>query len=47
MALAFGGLLVVVDWTSLNSYGMMWVMILKWSLGSMCGVGILPSKRLF
>ena len=34
-------------WTFLNSYNMMWVMVLEWSFGSMCSVGIVPSKRPF
>ena len=47
MVLASGGLLEVADLISLSSYGMMWVMVLEWSFDSMCGVGIVPSKRPF
>ena len=47
MVLAFGGLLEVAGCTSLNYYIMMWVIVLEWSFGSMCGVGIVPSNRLF
>ena len=47
MMLVSEGLLEVAGWTSLTSYGMMWVMVLEWNFGSMCGVGIVLSKRLF
>ena len=47
MVFASRGLLEVAGWTFLNSYSMRWVMVLEWSFGSMCGVRIVPSKRLF
>ena len=44
LVLASGSLLEMVGWTFLNSSGKRWVMVLEWSLGSMCGVGIVLSE---
>ena len=47
MGSAYGDTLEVASWTSLNSLFMMWGMVLEWNFGSMCGVGIVLSKRPF
>ena len=47
MGSACGDTLEVASWTSLNSLCMMWGMVLEWNFGSMCGAGILLSKRPF
>ena len=47
MVLVCGDILGVVGWVFLNYFCMMWGMVLEWSFGSMCGVEIVLSKRLF
>ena len=47
MGSAHGNTLEVAGWISLNSLYMMWGMVLEWNFGSMCGVGIVLSKRPF
>ena len=47
MVLVCGDSLEVAGWIFLNSFCMMWGMVLECSFGSMCGVGIVPSKRFF
>ena len=47
MVLVCGNLLEAISWTFLNSFNMMWEMVLVWSFGRMCGVRIVILRRLF
>ena len=47
MVFVCGSLLEVVGWIFPSSFGTMWVMLLVWSFGMMCDVGVVLLRRHF